>query len=163
MLGTVAERRSWRKRTPVCVCFSRFTSAFMCFWLRWVFVAAWRLLQLPQAGAALQLRCRDFSLQWFLLRSTCSRIGLSGCLAETSFLCDVWNLPRPGIEPVSPACAGRFLTSGPPGKSQCPDSFKKVKALSECEKCRLAVENVRKRDNAILLTQHIELAGDFLV
>ena len=27
------------------------------------------------------------------------------------------NLPRPGIEPVSPALAGRFLTTGPPGKS----------------------------------------------
>ena len=24
---------------------------------------------------------------------------------------------RPGIEPVSPALAGRFLTTGPPGKS----------------------------------------------
>ena len=27
------------------------------------------------------------------------------------------NLPRPGIEPVSPALAGRFLTAGPPGIS----------------------------------------------
>ena len=28
----------------------------------------------------------------------------------------MWNLPRVGIEPVSPALAGRFLTTGPPGK-----------------------------------------------
>ena len=27
------------------------------------------------------------------------------------------NLPGPGIEPVSPALAGRFLSSVPPGKS----------------------------------------------
>ena len=27
------------------------------------------------------------------------------------------NLPGPGIEPVSPALAGRFLTTAPPGKS----------------------------------------------
>ena len=27
------------------------------------------------------------------------------------------NLPRPGIEPMSPALAGRFLTTGPPWKS----------------------------------------------
>ena len=27
------------------------------------------------------------------------------------------NLPRPGLKPVSPALAGRFLTSAPPGKS----------------------------------------------
>ena len=37
----------------------------------------------------------------------------------------MWNLPRPGIEPVSPALAGRFFTTEPPGKpqtslSQCP-------------------------------------------
>ena len=29
----------------------------------------------------------------------------------------MWNLSGPGIEPVSPALAGRFLTSGPPAKS----------------------------------------------
>ena len=28
-----------------------------------------------------------------------------------------WNLPRLGIEAVSPALAGRFFTTGPPGKS----------------------------------------------
>ena len=28
----------------------------------------------------------------------------------------MWKHPRPGIEPVSPALQGRFLTTGPPGK-----------------------------------------------
>ena len=28
----------------------------------------------------------------------------------------MWDLPRPGLEPVSPALAGRFLTTAPPGK-----------------------------------------------
>ena len=28
----------------------------------------------------------------------------------------MWSLPRPGIEPVSFALAGGWLTSGPPGK-----------------------------------------------
>ena len=28
----------------------------------------------------------------------------------------MWDLPEPGIEPVSPALAGGFLTTGPPGK-----------------------------------------------
>ena len=28
------------------------------------------------------------------------------------------DLPGPGIEPMSPALAGRFLTTGPPGMSQ---------------------------------------------
>ena len=30
--------------------------------------------------------------------------------------CGMWDLPRPGLEPVSPALAGRFLTTAPPGK-----------------------------------------------
>ena len=33
------------------------------------------------------------------------------------FLHKMWDLSRPGIEPVSPALAGRYLTTGPPGKS----------------------------------------------
>ena len=28
----------------------------------------------------------------------------------------MWDLPGPGLEPVSPALAGRFLTTAPPGK-----------------------------------------------
>ena len=30
----------------------------------------------------------------------------------------MWNLPRPGIKSVSPALAGRFLTTAPSGKSR---------------------------------------------
>ena len=30
----------------------------------------------------------------------------------------MWDLPGPGLEPVSPALAGGFLTTAPPGKSQ---------------------------------------------
>ena len=28
----------------------------------------------------------------------------------------MWDLPTPGLEPVSPALAGGFLTTAPPGK-----------------------------------------------
>ena len=28
----------------------------------------------------------------------------------------MWDLPAPGLEPVSPALAGGFLTTAPPGK-----------------------------------------------
>ena len=31
----------------------------------------------------------------------------------------MWDLPRPGLEPVSPALAGGVLTTAPPGKPQC--------------------------------------------
>ena len=30
----------------------------------------------------------------------------------------MWDLPGPGLEPVSPALKGRFLTTAPPGKSR---------------------------------------------
>ena len=42
---------------------------------------------------------------------------LSSCVAWALLLCGTWNLPGPGFEPVSPALAGGFLTTGPPGKS----------------------------------------------
>ena len=38
----------------------------------------------------------------------------------------MWDLPRPGLEPVSPALAGRFLTTVPPGKSPHPLAFSAV-------------------------------------
>ena len=31
----------------------------------------------------------------------------------------MWDLPRPGLEPVSPAWAGRLSTTAPPGKPEC--------------------------------------------
>ena len=42
---------------------------------------------------------------------------LSSCGAWAQLLCVMWDLPGPGLEPVSPALAGRFLTTVPPGKS----------------------------------------------
>ena len=41
---------------------------------------------------------------------------LSICGARASLLRGMWDLPRPGLEPVSPALAGRFSTTAPPGK-----------------------------------------------
>ena len=44
-------------------------------------------------------------------------LGLSSCGTQTWLLPGIWNLPGPGIEPVCPALAGRFLNSGPGVKS----------------------------------------------
>ena len=41
---------------------------------------------------------------------------LSSCSARAQLLRGMWDLPRPGLEPVSSALAGRFLTTAPPGK-----------------------------------------------
>ena len=44
---------------------------------------------------------------------------LSSCGSRASLLLGMWDLPRPGLEPVSPALAGRFSTTAPPGKPSC--------------------------------------------
>ena len=41
---------------------------------------------------------------------------LSSCGARAQLLRGMWDLPRPGLEPVSPALAGRLSTTAPPGK-----------------------------------------------
>ena len=45
---------------------------------------------------------------------------LGSCGTRAQLLCGMWDLPRPGLEPVSPALAGRFSTTVPPGKPLCP-------------------------------------------
>ena len=47
--------------------------------------------------------------------------GLSSCGARAYLLRGMWDLPGPGLEPLSPPLAGRFLTTAPPAKSltQC--------------------------------------------
>ena len=93
-----------------------------------------------QVGATPQLQCPCFSLCWpLVLRSTGSRhADLSSrstwaqqlwLVASRAWAHCLWftaqplrgmrNLPRPGIEPTSPAQAGRFLSIVPPGKYQC--------------------------------------------
>ena len=41
---------------------------------------------------------------------------LSSCSSRAQLLHGMWDLPRPGLEPVSPALAGGFSTTAPPGK-----------------------------------------------
>ena len=41
---------------------------------------------------------------------------LSSCGSRAQLLRGMWDLPRPGLEPVSPALAGRLSTTAPPGK-----------------------------------------------
>ena len=41
---------------------------------------------------------------------------LSSCGPRAQLLRGMWDLPRPGLEPMSPALAGRLSTTAPPGK-----------------------------------------------
>ena len=44
---------------------------------------------------------------------------LRSCGAQAQPLCGMRDLPRPGMEPVSPALAGRIFTTQPPGRPDC--------------------------------------------
>ena len=44
---------------------------------------------------------------------------LSNCGSRAQLLRGMWDLPRPQLEPVCPALAGRFSTTAPPGKPAC--------------------------------------------
>ena len=45
---------------------------------------------------------------------------LSSCGTRALLLRDIWDLPGPGLESMSPALAGGFLTTEPQGR---PDNF----------------------------------------
>ena len=119
---------------------------FIYFWLRWVFIAACGLSLVAESRGYSLLRCTGFSLRWLLLlQSTGSRhMGFSSCGTRASvvvahglsscgsralecrlsscgpgaqLLRGIWDIPGPGLEPVSPALTGGFLTTAPPGKS----------------------------------------------
>ena len=55
-----------------------------------------------------------FSVELFYLFM--AALGLY-CCAQAQLPQGMWHLPRPGIEPVSSALTGRFLTTVPPEKS----------------------------------------------
>ena len=90
-----------------------------------------------EQGLLFSLRCTGFSLQWLLLLqawavgmrasvvvarglSSCGswalECRLSSCGAWAYLLPGTWDLPGPGLEPMSPALAGGFLITVPPGK-----------------------------------------------
>ena len=56
--------------------------------------------------------CGGFSRAWALGCPGVSSRGAQAWLPQ-----GMWNLPRPGIELMSPALASGFLTTGPSGKS----------------------------------------------
>ena len=59
----------------------------------------------------------SFATPWTAARQASLSMGFSGC----EYCCALpfpspGNLPDPGTEPVSPALAGRFFTTEPPGR-----------------------------------------------
>ena len=77
-----------------------------------------RLFWLRRAGAAPQSRCPGLSLQQPLLYRVQAPDTRAPQPWLTGLLCGMWDPPRPGVKPMSLSLAGRFLSTGPLGKSQ---------------------------------------------
>ena len=85
------------------------------FWwgLHWVFIAVYRLSPVV-ASKGYSMRSLGVSLVW-RPGSRCE--VFSSCETWVQLLWSKWDFPGPGIELMSPPMAGRFLTTGPLGKS----------------------------------------------
>ena len=90
------------------------------FWLCWVSIAAYGLSLVMVSGS-----CSPVAVHGLLIAvaSLVSEYGLQCAQAQQvqrtgQLSCSMWNIPRPGIEPMLPALAVRFLTTRKPGQSQ---------------------------------------------
>jgi len=75
--------------------------------------SSWRRIGATLCRGAQASHCVGFSCGAQAL----GHMGFSGCGAGTLLVHSVWDLLRPGMEPMFPALAGRFLSSLPLGKS----------------------------------------------
>ena len=75
---------------------------------------------------------------WALERS------LNSCGSQDQLLCSMWDLPRTGITPVSPALIGTFFTTEPEGR---PIKYPSLMTVLNC----IFINRVRENSLNILL------------
>ena len=86
-------------------------------WPCWVFVSVRGLSLVAASGGHSSSRCAGLSLSRPLVAEHGLQTRrLSNCGSWAQLLYGMWDPPRPGLEPASPALAGRFSTTAPPGK-----------------------------------------------
>ena len=102
--------RQWVKLT---LFLKKLLFIYFYFWLYWAFLAACRLFP-PTAGSRAALCCRA---QRGSYSPGLSYRGAQGLGLRALWPHGTWSLPGPETEPVSPALAGRFLSTVPLGKS----------------------------------------------
>ena len=86
-------------------------------WLCWVFVSVRGLSLVVASGGHSSSRCAGLPLSRPLVAEhRLQTRRLSNCGSQAELLRGMWDPPRPGLEHVSPALAGRLSTSAPPGK-----------------------------------------------
>ena len=98
-----------------------FLYIYFYFWLCWVFVSVRGLPPVAASGGHSSSRCVGlFSITASLVAEhKLQTHRLSSCGSWAQSLRGMCDTPRPGPEPMSPALAGRFSTTAPPGKPLC--------------------------------------------
>lgn len=77
-----------------------------------------RLVVYKSVGCSVSTRCTAITLSHHLKKDLVP-VSSHCCPVLLRQMYSCWILvPQPGIQPASPALEGRFLTYGPPGKSQ---------------------------------------------
>ena len=91
---------------------------FIYFWLCWAFVFVRGLFSSCGKWGPLFIAARGplITAASLAAEHRLQTRRLSSCGSRAQLLCGMWDPPRPGLEPVSPALAGRFSTTAPPGK-----------------------------------------------
>ena len=90
---------------------------FIYLWLCWVFVSVRGLSLVVASGCHSSLRCVGLlPLRPLVAEHRLQTCRLSNCGSRAQLLRGMWDPFRPGLEPVSPALAGRLSTTEPPGK-----------------------------------------------
>ena len=103
-------------------------------WLCSIFTAPRAFLQLQRVGSTLYLLCTASVVAEHRFQGSKSAVvavcklnsccfwalehRLNSCDSWAQLFHSMWDLPRPGIKPMSPALAGGFFTTEPPGKPQ---------------------------------------------
>ena len=100
------------------VMLSIFLIYFIYLWLCWVFVSVRGLSSSCGKRGPLFIAVRGplTIVASLVVEHRLQTRRLSNCGSRAQLLRGMWDLPRPGLEPVSPALAGRLWTTAPPGK-----------------------------------------------
>ena len=95
-----------------------FAYLFIYLWLSWVFVSVRGFSPVAASGGHSSSWCAGplTIVASLVAEHRLQMRRLSSCGSRAQLLRGMWDLPRPGLEPVSPALAGRFSTTAPPGK-----------------------------------------------
>ena len=115
--GKTSGPKSCEDCSPHSFFFFKFIYLFVYSWLCWVFVSVRGLSLVVASGGHSSSRCAGLSLlRPLLLRSTGSRRACSAVVAHGPSCPVACGIFPDQVEPVSPALAGRFSTTAPPGK-----------------------------------------------